>query len=178
VSEARRRKPGPWERKQISAAKGILERAGLRSAPPPPPIVAQPAPPPDSFTTIGPPPPDALAGNAWAYQLVMVAMHDVVVDNNLSPRERRKEIRGLGASATKLLPHARLWETEQFIRKYTAEIEARRARFAEESARRRTRASTAREEADLALLGRRIAENERTLAANEQRLAALLKAGG
>ena len=48
----------------------------------------------------------------------------------ISERERRKEIRTLGASAAKLLPDARRGEAEQLIRSDREELERKQRRRA------------------------------------------------
>lgn len=116
-------KPGPWarqKRREERAAAGLPPPSGL-------PVVAQPAPPPQTLSELGAPPSDPLAANAWAHRMVLLAMADAATDQHLSPRERRKELRTLGASAAKLIPHARLHEAEEYIRNARAEVAAKQS---------------------------------------------------
>lgn len=126
----KKRKPGPKARKKAKAAKAAaLAAAGLpippALLPPPLPPAAKPAPPPQTIAELGPPPADPLAANAWAHRMTLLTMHDAAIDPDLSPRERRKEIRTLAASAAKLIPQSRLFEAESIARGMKADVEAK-----------------------------------------------------
>lgn len=119
-----KKKPGPHARAKARAARAAAVAAGVLPPPAPRSVADTPAPPPSELTAIGAPPPgDSLAQNAWAHEVVIAAMHDAMVDPNISPRERRKELRTLAAAAARLQPDTRRWEAEQLIRRDRAELE-------------------------------------------------------
>lgn len=124
---AKRKKPGPKARAKARALREQADRIarGEQVAPmarPEPP----PSPPPADLLALGPPPSDPLEANAWAHRATLLAMHSAAIDERISERERRKEIRTLGAAAAKLIPQVRLWEAEQMIREDRHELERKR----------------------------------------------------
>lgn len=141
MTAAAPKKPGPKARAKakreqaaaieaaIAAKDPVAAIAAATGAPPAPPVervkpaVEMPSAPPESLAVLGAPPSDPLEANFWAHRVTLLAMHDAAIDHELSPRERRKEIRTLAASAAKLLPHARIWEALQELRAGRAEIE-------------------------------------------------------
>lgn len=88
---------------------------------------ALPGAPPESFAMFGAPSDDPLAANAQMHAALVVSFFDAMHDGNLSPRERRKELRTISASAAKLLPATRLWQAEQLIKADRREIESKAA---------------------------------------------------
>lgn len=83
----------------------------------------QPGPPPTALAEFTTPPSDPLKANAELHRMLVVSAYDAASDPELSPRERRKEIRTITASAARLLPDARRWEAEQMIKSDRADIE-------------------------------------------------------
>lgn len=71
------------------------------------------------------PPKDSLEAQMRAHELVIAALNDAALDPDLSPRERRREIRVLAQTAGRLVPHRRLYEAEQLIRKDREKLELR-----------------------------------------------------
>lgn len=84
---------------------------------------AQPSAPPQELQNLGMPPDDPLASQTWMYQALVLSAYDVVRDPKISPRERRKELRTISASAAKLFPRARMHQAEQLIMSDRAELE-------------------------------------------------------
>lgn len=82
-----------------------------------------PSAPPLEIQKLGAPPDDPLAAQAYLYQLLVISAYDVARDTKISPRERRKELRTITASAQKLMPRARLFQAEQLVLKNKAELE-------------------------------------------------------
>ena len=135
----KRKKPGPKtraKRRAIAAAIAAGQPHGQAPAQkpqtvviaaPPTPRVAQPAAPPATIASMPPPPDDPLAMNAWAHNLVARSLYDAALDPDLSPRERRKEIKTLGATLAKLIPQSRLYDAEQTVKRTQREIETKQA---------------------------------------------------
>lgn len=113
--------------------------------PAPPPMPANrsseppPAPPPQSLIDLGDPPTDPLAAQEWLHRAMILSAADAAVDHKISARERRKELRTISTAAAKLLPHARLYQAEQLIKRDRLELETRqRARSGAQLERRPT----------------------------------------
>jgi hypothetical protein len=110
--------------------KGTRKRAAAEKPAPPAPAAkpieaaATPGAPPAELKELGPPPADdPLKMQAWLHQVLVVSAFDVARDEKLSPRERRKELRTIAASAAKLMPRARLLQAEQLILEDRAQLE-------------------------------------------------------
>ncbi len=86
--------------------------------------------PPQTLADLGPPPADALLANKWAHNAMLFALHDVATDQNISARERRKEMRTIAASIAKLTPTAEIQEGVEIVRRSREDIERKRARGA------------------------------------------------
>jgi hypothetical protein len=93
---------------------------------PPRPVdaLAQPAPPPAAIAELPPPPVDPMEAQAWAHRALMLTLRDAALDEKLSPRERRKELRAIAYAAGRLMPSARLRQAEQLILEDRAELES------------------------------------------------------
>lgn len=106
-------------REQLEAAKrkhaAELEAARARNPPP--------AAPPAEIANLPAPPGDPLAAQVYAYQVMMLSLHDAAKDTTISARERRKELRTIAASAAKLMPRARLHQAEQLVLNDRAELQ-------------------------------------------------------
>lgn len=116
--------------------------AELEAAPPPPPPPPrspseQPSPPPAALVQLGDPPKDPLAAQEWLHRAMILSAHDAMIDENISPATRRKELRTISAAAAKLLPHARLYQAEQLIKSDRDELERRRVQRAGATLERR-----------------------------------------
>lgn len=59
------------------------------------------------------------------HTLLVAGMADAAKDKDLSPRERRKELRVFAAAAAKAMPRARLYEAERLVLEYKAELKAK-----------------------------------------------------
>lgn len=123
----KRRKPGPKARAKAKRLRAEAERLtkGLpaTSAPAQPP----PSKPPLTLVSLGAPPDDALGAQNWAHRATILAMHHTMNDPLINERERRKEIRTLATAAAKLMPTSRVWEAEQLIKKWQADIERKQS---------------------------------------------------
>lgn len=121
-----RKKPGPKARAKARAEREVRAAANTPPGEPTPrPPSETPSAPPAELAALGAPPDDALAAQAWAHRAVILTMYDAARDTQLPPRERRKELRVLAASAAKLMPNARRWEAEQLIKSDRADLEQR-----------------------------------------------------
>lgn len=89
----------------------------------PKPKVEQPGPPPAALADFKTPPTDPLEANAELHRMLVISAYDAATDEGISPRERRKEIRTITASAAKLMPDARRWQAEQLIKEDRRELE-------------------------------------------------------
>ena len=98
--------------------------------PPPPPDmrgpVEKPAPPPASAVELGAPPSDTVQASHWAFQLQMRLAYDAMMDPNLTPAQRRKEVRVTLAGAAKHQMDALRYETLVAIQADKEEIERKR----------------------------------------------------
>lgn len=81
------------------------------------------APPPAELAAMPPPPADPLQAQVYAYQMLVLSMHNTAMDPKISDRERRKELRTTAASIAKLVPRARLAQAEQMILEDRRELE-------------------------------------------------------
>lgn len=118
----RKRKPRATRRKSPDPP------APLPATPPAPTsrTADQPSrPPPAEILDLGNPPSDPLEAQHWAYRITIASMADAARDADLSPRERRKEIRTIGAAAARLLPNASIAEAVAMIKADRAELEAK-----------------------------------------------------
>ena len=115
---APKKKPGPYTRAKARAAAAAVA-SGLPAIAP----SDTPGSPPLELTELGTPPTDPLAAQAYLHRMTVLAAYDAARDPSISPKERRKEIRTLTASAAKLMPHARLWQATQLIMGDRAELE-------------------------------------------------------
>lgn len=88
------------------------------------------APPPKTLAELGPPPTDALEANKWAHNAMLFALHDVATDKDISPRERRKEMRTIAASIAKLTPTAEIQAGVEIVRGAREEVERKKPRGA------------------------------------------------
>jgi hypothetical protein len=93
--------------------------------PPPPPRVTVPAAPPKVLADFEPPPDDELAAEAYLHRSLMASYYDAMQDKNLSPRERRKEMRTIAAAAAKAMPRRRLYEAEQLAKRVAEGLEVK-----------------------------------------------------
>jgi hypothetical protein len=98
-------------------------------APPPQPQLNQEKPeaPSALVASLGLPPDDTVAAAKWAYQLHMRLAYDAMVDERLTPSQRRKEVRVTLAGAAKHTMDALRYDAIETIRKDREEIE-RKAR--------------------------------------------------
>jgi hypothetical protein len=78
-----------------------------------------------ALKALGGPPSDALAAADWAYRVQITLMHDCIKDDTLTARERRRELRALGAAAATLFPKHEEFLIREEIRRDRAEIELR-----------------------------------------------------
>lgn len=106
---------------------GEDETPSVSNAPPLPPMIPvdKPAPPPQSIVDLGAPPDDPLAAQAWLHKVLIASAADAAIDPDISAKERRKELRTISAAAAKLVPHSRLFEAEQMIKRDRAMLEAK-----------------------------------------------------
>lgn len=98
--------------------------------PPPPPMGMQgekPSPTPESVAALGRPPSDTVEAAKWAYQLHMELAYDAMMDDRMTPSQRRKEVRVTLAGASKHMMDALRYDTMTEIEKDRAELE-RKAR--------------------------------------------------
>lgn len=96
------------------------------NAPPPPVMPSERASPvPEWVATLGPVPEDPLAAQYWLYRANVMSAHGALKDDTISEATRRKELRTISASASRLMPDARRWEAEQLVKKHRAELEAK-----------------------------------------------------
>jgi hypothetical protein len=118
-SKARSRRP-----KTARKSKPAIATPAKAVEPKPIEAVATPAPPPAVIAEVGAPPADdPLAMQAWMHKMLVASMSDIAKDKDLSPRERRKELRTTAAAAAKLMPRARLQHAEQLVLKQLADLE-------------------------------------------------------
>jgi hypothetical protein len=102
------KKKRPPKKKKAAAKPVAIAAKPLESA-------ATPGAPPKSLKDLGPPPDDPLAQQAYLYKMLVLSAADVANDGDLSPRERRKELRVISAAAQKLMPRSRLHQAEQLV---------------------------------------------------------------
>lgn len=67
------------------------------------------------FASLPAPPSDALEGQSWAYQHLLVTMRQIAADERLSDRERWQQIRSTAKAMSALMPRARLRQAEKLI---------------------------------------------------------------
>lgn len=102
------------------------EERSVENAPAPPPMPGEaPSPVPEWVDGLGPVPEDPLAAQYWLYRANVMSAHGALKDNTISEATRRKELRTISASASRLMPDARRWEAEQIVKKHRAELEAK-----------------------------------------------------
>lgn len=65
---------------------------------------------------LGNPPEDPLAAEAWTHALMIAQLAHAAVDPELTPDQRRREVRTIAAAAAKLMPRRRLYEAEQLVK--------------------------------------------------------------
>lgn len=98
--------------------------------PPPLPAMAsaaeKPGAPPEYVSALGPPPDDAVAAAKWAYMMHMRLAHHAMEDVNLTPSQRRKEVRVTLAGAAKHMGDAMRYDVAQLIKKNTEVLEAKK----------------------------------------------------
>lgn len=125
---------GPKARAKVKQLRAEADR--ITKGLPTPAAPAQPPPsePPLTLVTLGPPPGDALGAQNWAHRATILTMHHTMNDSTISERERRKEIRTLATAAAKLMPTSRVWEAEQAIKKFQAEIDKKQSEKGEPEA--------------------------------------------
>ena len=126
MTRARKKPPRKPKRSGRKSAKPKTPPAA-KNAPPAKPLelAAQPAPPPASLAEFTTPPADPMQANAELHRMLVISAYDAATDKGISPRERRKEIRVLTASAAKLMPDTRRYEAEQTIKLDRRELEER-----------------------------------------------------
>jgi len=101
----------------------------LPARPPAPPRAnVEPAElPPEVIERVGPPPEgDPLAMQSWLHRMIIASAAWTATDTKISSKDRRRELRTIAAAAAKLLPHSRLYEAEQLIKRDRLELERRR----------------------------------------------------
>ena len=91
----------------------------------PKPVADTPSAPPATLAEFTNAPTDPLEAQAQLHRMLVLTAYDAATDVNISPRERRKELRTITSAAAKLLPDARRWEAEQLIKADRAAIEQR-----------------------------------------------------
>ncbi len=68
---------------------------------------------------------DPLQGNALAHRALLASMADILIDESLTPAQRRKELRTTAAAAKDLLPDARRAEVDRLIKEDRQILEAK-----------------------------------------------------
>jgi hypothetical protein len=104
------------------------EIESIEGAAPPPPLPTSDGPPtapPAALVELGLPPADPLAAQEWLYRANILSAHDAMNDSTISAKERRRELRTISASASRLMPDARRWQAEQLILSNQKELEAK-----------------------------------------------------
>jgi hypothetical protein len=89
---------------------------------------AKPAPPTEAVAAIATEAmgaTDPLAIQDAAYRALAQTFFDAANDKDLSPRERRKELRTISAAMAKLFPESRRWKVDQLIRQDREPIDKR-----------------------------------------------------
>lgn len=87
-----------------------------------------PAPPPKELAELGIAAEDPLEAQHQIYRALVISFMDAAKDDELSPRERRKEMRTIAAAAAKVFPDARRWEAVQLIRDHQDALEHAKVR--------------------------------------------------
>lgn len=125
-----------------AAARAAREIASIDNAPPPPPSPEEQEPianapatpirsgeaaqaPSQALIDLGPPPSDLLEQQEWFYKVLMTSAHDTLIDDQISNKERRRELRSIGASAAALFPDAVRAEAVRFIKEDQDRLKAR-----------------------------------------------------
>lgn len=104
-------------------------KAAARIAKPPKPSDV-PGAPPASLASLPDPSSDPLEANAQMHSALVASFFDAAKDKDLSPRDRRLEMRTISAAAAKLLPTTRLFEAERLIKSDHAELAKKKERRA------------------------------------------------
>jgi hypothetical protein len=108
-------KPDPAPARELAATRKQLERAQARIAE----LEAEPqpsAPPAEVAAIAAKVPTDPLEAMHAAHRLLLETMFDAARDPDITPAERRKELRTIAAAAVKLVPDSRRWESDQLIK--------------------------------------------------------------
>lgn len=87
-----------------------------------------PAPPPKELAELGAAAADPLEAQSQIYRALVLSFMDAAKDEELSPRERRKEMRTIAAAAAKVFPDARRWEAVQLIKEHQDALEHAKVR--------------------------------------------------
>lgn len=84
------------------------------------------APPSDAMVAMAKDvPDDPLAAMAVLQRMLVQSAREAVLDTDLTPRERRKELRTISVAADRLVPKSRLFEAEQIVLKEKRKLESR-----------------------------------------------------
>jgi hypothetical protein len=94
---------------------------------PPEPIrqLEEPSEPPPTMVALGPPPLSERESQRWGHRLLMLQVHDTMLDNTISRATRRKEVRTILAAASRLYPDAARAEVASIIDEDRAQLAAR-----------------------------------------------------
>jgi hypothetical protein len=106
------------------------EGDALPSPPPMPGVSSEPPPPPSKaiLAIAGDHiPEDPLEAMTVLYKLLVQSAREAVVDAQLTPATRRKELRTISVAAERLMPRARLYRAEQIVLSDRATIEKKQA---------------------------------------------------
>lgn len=81
---------------------------------------------PPELVALGEPPSDPLEVQAYLLKALAISARECMTDERMTPSARRKELRTIAGTATKLVPKSRIFEAEQMIKSDRAALEQRK----------------------------------------------------
>lgn len=117
--------PDPWDGLFAAESDEVEDDA---PEPPPLPAIKQPRPVSAAINALGPPPVEegAVAMAKWGYKLMMLSADEARMDDQLSPAERRQEIRRCIDGAGKLMNDAMRYDVKKLIEEERQQLEAKK----------------------------------------------------